>query len=249
MTKSKGVGRGGRRKGAGRPRFTETGKSSYFSTRLTQKTRDLLEAEARRREKSLSEVAEDLLQLGLEEMADLDRPKPLRALLFLISALGRRTLGPHWQDSKYSWHSNPYMFAAFRAGVVDLLDRLRPPGEIVTPPPGPEEEVWEENDDNGDNSAGGLWRFTFPDSPAEYARILVQMLIMQAQMQDEAEQMRMKYGDEIRQHWPDYPEYTRYHYGFVEARRDLNLPTQRGHKWRGAFLRPPFRKSLPSTSS
>src|SRR5262249_38947322 len=75
MTKSKGVGRGGRRKGAGRPRFTETGKSSYFSTRLTQKTRDLLEAEARRREKSLSEVAEDLLQLGLEEMADLNRPK------------------------------------------------------------------------------------------------------------------------------------------------------------------------------
>src|SRR5215472_5637488 len=112
MTKSKGVGRGGRRKGAGRPRFAKTGKTSHFSTRLTPKTRSLLEAEARRRGKSLSEVAEDLLQLGLDEMADLDRPKPLRALLFLVSRLERRTLGPHWQDAKYSWRSNPYMFAA-----------------------------------------------------------------------------------------------------------------------------------------
>jgi len=224
MTKSKGVGRGGRRKGAGRPRFTETGKSSYFSTRLTQKTRDLLEAEARRRKKSLSEVAEDLLQLGLEEMADLGRPKPLRALLFLISALGRATLGRHWQDSKYSWHSNPYMFAAFRAGIVDLLDRLRPPGEIVTPPPGPElmdEDEW-------------LFRYTFPDSPEEYARNLVQLLILQAQIQDHEEQMRIEYGDKTRHRWEDedYPEMMRYHmmryhYGFVEARRDLNLTTQR----------------------
>jgi hypothetical protein len=225
MTKSKGFGRGGRRKGAGRPRFTETGKSSYFSTRLTQKTRDLLEAEARRREKSLSEVAEDLLQLGLEEIADLDRPKPLRALLFLISALGRQTLGPHWPDPKYSLHSNPYMFAAFRAGIIDLLDRLRPPGEIVTPPPGPEYM---------DEDKPGLFRHTFPDSPAEYARILVQILILQAQIQDSVEQIRIKHGDKIRHHWEDedYPEMMRhhmmrYHYGFVEARRDLTLTTER----------------------
>jgi hypothetical protein len=213
MTKSKGIGRGGRRKGAGRPRFAKTGKTSNFSTRLTPRTRDLLEAEARRRGKSLSEVAEDLLQLGLEEMADLDRPKPLRALLFMISELDRQTPGPHSQDPKFSWRSNPYMFATFRAGIVDLLNRLRPPGEIVTPPPGPEEEVWYEDDEG--NGAGSLWRFTFPDSPEEHARALVQALIIQAQSNYEAEQMRMKLGDDIRKYWGNWgrPEMTRRHYG------------------------------------
>src|SRR6516225_634173 len=104
MTKSKGIGRGGHRKGAGRP--PETGKTSYFSTRLTPKTRSLLEAEARRRGRSLSEVAEDLLQLGLEEIADLERPKPIRALLFLISTLVNGITGAHRGDAKYSWRAN-----------------------------------------------------------------------------------------------------------------------------------------------
>jgi len=223
MTKSKGIGRGGHRKGAGRP--PETGKTSYFSTRLTPKTRSLLEAEARRRGKSLSEVAEDLLQLGLEEIAELGRPKPLRALLFLIESLSNLIGDPHRQDAKYSCHSNPYMFAALRAGIIDLLDRLRPPGEIVTPPPGPEqrdevdkyEEEWPP------------WRYTFPDSPEAYARNRVEALILQAQMQQTEEEMREKYGDVFRFSWEDsaHLEAPRLHYGFVDAHRDLNLATQR----------------------
>jgi hypothetical protein len=223
MTKSKGIGRGGHRKGAGRPRFAKTGKTSYFSTRLTPKTRSLLEAEARRRRRSLSEVAEDLLQLGLEEIADLERPKPNRALLFLISSLINGIRGPHREDPKYSWHSNPYMFAALRAGIIDLLDRLRPPGEIVIPPPGPEKEGWNEDEGNF------RWRHTFPDSPEEYARNQVNLLILQAQIQHGFEEMREKYGDEIRYHWEDsgYPEAPRLHYGFVDAHRDLNLAIQR----------------------
>jgi hypothetical protein len=230
MTKSKGVGRGGHRKGAGRPRFAQMGKTSYFSTRITPKTRSLLEAEARRRGKSLSEVAEDLLQLGLEEMADLDRPKPIRALLFMISSLARGILGPHWQDAKYSWRSNPYMFATLRAGIVDLLDGLQPAGEIVTPPPGPEEERWADWDEEGnEGSAGYLWRYTFPDSPQEYARILVQSLILQAQTSAGSEQIRHKYAG-VRHFWedsPQWPELARIHYGFVDAHRDLNLAARR----------------------
>jgi hypothetical protein len=120
------------------------------------------------------------------------------------------------------------MAASPRAGIVDLLDRLRPPGEIVTPPPGPVEEAIY-GDDNG-GSAGDLWRYTFPDSPEEYARNLVQILILQAQIQDYEERTRIKYGDLVRHHWQDYPEMMRYHYGFVEARRDLNLTTQRRGK-------------------
>jgi hypothetical protein len=229
MTKSKGIGRGGHRKGAGRPRFAKTGKTSYFSTRLTPKTRSLLEAEARRRGRSLSELAEDLLQLGLEEIADLERPKPLRALLFLVSTLESRTLGPHWQDAKYSWRSNPYMFAALRAGIIDLLDRLRPPGEFVTPSPGPEEEEWYEDDEGGSagtlRRTGTLWRHTFPDSPEQYARTLVQQLVSQAQSSEWWEQTRMERGTELA-YWED----VRSHYGFVDAQRDLFLIKPRGRK-------------------
>ena len=226
MTKSKGIGRGGPRRGAGRPRFAETGKTSYFSTRLTPKTRSLLEAEARRRGRSLSEVAEDLLQLGLEEIADLKLPKPNRALLFLISSLINGTGAHHREDPKYSWRANPYMFAALRAGIIDLLDRLRPPGEIVTPPPGPvQRDVVEEHEEEWPP-----WRYTFPDSPEEYARNRVELLILQAQVQQGFEEMREKYGDEygyLSGNSGQHPEIARLHYGFVDAHRDLNLAIQR----------------------
>jgi len=228
MTKSKGIGRGGHRKGAGRPRFAKTGKTSYFSTRLTPKTRSLLEAEARRRGKSLSEVAEDLLQLGLEEIADLQRPKPLRALLFLISSLINGIAGPHREDAKYSWRANPYMFAALRAAIIDLLDRLRPPGEIVTPPPGPvQRDVVEEHEEEWPP-----WRHTFPDSPEEYARNRVELLILEAEIQHRFEVTREKYGVEIRYSWEDSgdPEVPRLHYGFVDAHRDLMAIQRRKQK-------------------
>jgi hypothetical protein len=223
MTKSKGIGRGGHRKGAGRPRFAEAGKTSYFSTRLTPETRRRLEAEARRRGRSLSKVAEDLLQLGLKKITELDRPKPLRALLFLITSLSYGIAGPHREDAKYSWRANPYMFAALRAGIVALLDKLRPPGEIVTPPSGPEEKGWTEEDGNF------LWQYTFHDSPEDYAQNLVEMLILQAQIEHRGEKTREKYGDTIQYEWEDsrYPEAPRLHYGFVDAHRDLNLAIQR----------------------
>jgi len=158
-------------------------------------------------------------------MADLERPEPLRALLFLISSLSNGIAGPHRQDNKYSWRSNPYIFAAFRASIVDLLDRLRPPGEIVTPPPGPEQRVVVEEHE----PEWPPWRFTFPDSPEEYARDLVEMLIFQAQMQQREEKYREQFGDVFRFSWEDspYPEAQRLHYGFVDAHRDLNLATQR----------------------
>src|SRR5262249_45310817 len=144
------------------------------------------------------EVAEDLLQLGLEEIAELNRPKPLRALLFLITSLSYGIAGPHREDAKYSWRANPYMFAALRAGIIALLDKLRPPGEIVTPPPGPEEKGWTEEEGNF------LWQYTFHDSPEEYARNKVELLILQAKFQHGAEVTREKYRrGEIRDLWKD----------------------------------------------
>jgi hypothetical protein len=227
MTKSSLKSHGGRRKGAGRPRFTKTGKTEFFSTRITPKTREMLEVEAQRRGKSLSEVAEDLLQMGLEEIADLNTPKPLKALLFLISSLGQVAPGHLWPDPKYSWNANPYMFVAFRAAIIGLLDRLRPPGEVTTPPPAQiTQVVTEEVDDNDDLSP---WRFPFPDSPDEYARTLVLTLLRTALRQDVIEQGRTL-GLENWGGLEGRPDLLRTHYGFVEAWRDLNLSTKLGRQ-------------------
>ena len=115
------------------------------------------------------------------------------------------------------------MFAALRAGIVALLDKLRPPGEIITPPPGPEEKGWTEEDGNF------LWQYNFHDSPEDYAQNLVEMLILQAKMEHGNEKLRDEHGDKFQYEWEDprYPEALRLHYGFVDAHRDLNLMIQR----------------------
>jgi hypothetical protein len=114
-------------------------KASYFSTRITQKTRDLLEAEARRSGESLAVVAEQLLQIGLEKKAERRsrKDRPTKALLHLIYLLTRTVPADYGNDAKYNWRTNPFMFKAFRAAVARLLVSLQPSGEIVAPPPNP----------------------------------------------------------------------------------------------------------------
>ena len=104
------------------------------------------------------------------------------------------------------------------------MDKLRPPGEIVTPPPGPEYRVVVDEHEPE-------WpprRHTFPDSPEKYARNRVELLILQAQIQHGYEEMRDEDGDEFGYDPADsgYPEAPRLHYGFVDAHRDLNLASQ-----------------------
>jgi hypothetical protein len=139
MAKSKGVGRGGRRKGAGRPRISKTGKTSYFSTRITPQTRALLEVESRDSGQSLSQTIERLLLLGLHEKLGRNRPSTIRAMCYLITALIERISVSVLKERnlthpEYNWRSNPFMFAAFRTAVLHLFDALRPQGEIVAPP-------------------------------------------------------------------------------------------------------------------
>jgi hypothetical protein len=112
-------------------------KTSYFSTRITQRTRRLLEAEARRHEESLAVVAEYVLQRGLEQRRDrrTRKDKSLKALVYLIAELAMIVPGRHADDPKYNWRTNPFMFNAFRAAVNGLLASLQPPGKIVAPSP------------------------------------------------------------------------------------------------------------------
>jgi hypothetical protein len=227
MTKSKGIGRGGRRKGAGRPRFAKTGKTSYFSTRLKQKTRDLLEAEAKRQGESLSVVAEYLLQLGLEEIGQRrERPRPLRALFFLLEILSGHVRGPYSEDPNYTWRSNPYMSDAFRAATLEVLETLRPPGKSVPPPPvrlPPPPTAAELGLGRG---ARILFdekdlTYTFLEDPHNFGRKLADGLLTTARTiesdQTRLEQMGM--GRRIS------PEHMRQHYGIIDAAHDFGLDT------------------------
>ena len=200
-------GRGGARKGAGRPAYSKgRSKLSYFSTRITQRTRDLLEAEARIHGESLAVVAERLLQIGLDEKAKRRNRigAPLRALCFLIEKLNEGRY-----EEKYPWRSNPYMFEAFRTAVLDVLDELRPPGEIVKPPllplrhsTVPGNQIPDDPSDYGHERAGFLLSFLYSIN----------------------EQIRYGILDNVTDFPPETRQYILRHvYGLTDALKDLGL--------------------------
>jgi hypothetical protein len=186
MTKSKGLGRGGTRDGAGRPKI-EKGKTATFATRITQRTRDLLDAEAERQGNSVAAVAERLLRTALEKKAaEETRPHELRRLFNLIETLLVFLSKPrHWDDQKYDWHSNPYLFEAFRLAIGYLMTVMRPPGQITTPPPPPV-------DGTNDNRIASLADFIeemnqgqnkYPESVDDHARDIARSVIGRARQQ------------------------------------------------------------------
>ena len=178
MTQSKGIGRGGRRQGAGRPRFAKTGKTSYFSTRITQEVRDLLEAEAKHSGKKLSSVAARLLRRALWQEAEERRPGSLRSLFDVMEILLGRIQG---SGMDRSWRSSPYLHAAFRAGVTGLLDVLRPAGEITTPPP--EAARWVSENGEIERKIFGEVR-RYPKSPEKYGLQRLQILLQDMEAYD-----------------------------------------------------------------
>jgi len=202
MTKSKGIGRGGHREGAGRPAI-DKGKTANFATRITQTTRDLLDAEARRTGKSVAWVAERLLRSALDKKsAEMTRSEELRALFFLIEMLLWHTTGEHhWYDAQYSWQTNPYLFEALRRSISYLMNAMRPEGEVVPPPPGPERRF---KDILGEDV---VKQFKYPDSVDEYAKDAARQVVQRAQRQKDLEDamVRHKSGtvtwDDIRLNW------------------------------------------------
>ena len=139
-----------RRSGGGRkPRGPIPNKTENFSTRISPDTRAALELEARRTGQSISQAAEVLLRIGLEERKGEQSNRPLRALFFLIEQLaeatassgayfgGTKNTGENAQFEKNSWRTDRYKFEAFKAAVVQLLSFLTPNAPMHSP--------WEKN--------------------------------------------------------------------------------------------------------
>jgi len=191
MTKSKGLGRGGTRDGAGRPKIGK-GKTATFATRITQRTRDLLDAEAERQGNSVAAVAERLLRTALEKKAaEETRPHELRRLFNLIETLLVFLSKPrHWDDQKYDWHSNPYLFEAFRLAIGYLMTVMRPPGQITTPPAAPGDYETNDNKLFADFiEEMNQVQNEYPESVDDHARDIARSVIGRAR-----EQMRVEGG-------------------------------------------------------
>jgi hypothetical protein len=247
MAKSKG-GRGGRRKGAGRPRITKTGKTSYFSTRITPETRALLETEARRGGLSLSTTVERLLRLGLYEKEKLAQENPLRAIFYLMGLLAERIPAGLGADPKYNWRTNPFMFEAFSVAVQYLLSALQPPGEVVAPPPPPPLPEWPPEAVRkytplevaaARERAEFFHGIRFPtfDTPERRGRDVAKSLLIEMQYHGvlAAGTPQQRYGalqpDLTRQVYGEKvaDTLTRLHYGLADAQRDLGIDTARDY--------------------
>jgi len=214
MAKSKRVGRGGKRKGAGRPRISKTGKTSYFSTRITPETRALLEAESRLSGQSLSQTIEGLLVLGLYEKQARNRPKPIRAMCYLITQLSEMIAVAILKEKnlthpEYNWRSNPFMFEAFRVAVLHLFEALRPPGESVAPLPLPER----------------FSRMARYDDPEHCGQNVTESLLRALQFFGAHTPEEINSAFEYR-HTADV--LTQMHYGMADATRDLGVECDDG---------------------
>ena len=128
-----------RRPGGGRkPQGDIRGKSKTFSTRITGETREALETEADVSGRSISQVAESLLVLGLNTKREIERDAAMRALCFVIAELAHHVVGVHifGKDGKEqpaaSWRTTRFFFRAFKIAVGKVLDALEPAGEIET---------------------------------------------------------------------------------------------------------------------
>jgi hypothetical protein len=142
-----------RKPGGGRkPRGPIHGKTETFSTRISAETRGALERESNRTGQSISQVAERLLILGLEERRKRSSTRPLRALCFLVEQLAARA-GSHrfidpleilrappqeaqaMREKMDKWRTDPFCYRSFRIAVGIVLDALEPIGEIRSPMP------------------------------------------------------------------------------------------------------------------
>jgi hypothetical protein len=114
-----------------------TGKTSTFSTRITDETRGALEAEAEASGQSISQVAERLLQLGLQTRRERELDDPIRALGFLMEWLADHCRGVTEDKRLCDWNNDPSVFEAFRVSLNKLLHQIRPPGKIDSSLEGP----------------------------------------------------------------------------------------------------------------
>jgi hypothetical protein len=75
------------------------------------------------------------LALGLDTRMKRQRDDPIRALCYLIEEISLAVCGFIAPGGKplFNWRTNPFLFQAFKVAIIQLLDGLKPNGEIRSP--------------------------------------------------------------------------------------------------------------------
>lgn len=117
-----------RKPGAGRPPAGPiTGKKAIFSTRITEATRSALDAEARASGQSVSQLVEQMIELGLTTKAEGEHRSPVRALSWLVGYLANAcAVGSHKTTEVSEWHNDTFVFDALTKALSLLFEQLRP---------------------------------------------------------------------------------------------------------------------------
>jgi hypothetical protein len=129
-----------RRKGGGRkPKPPGEGKTAQFQARIAADLRARLDAEAAATGLTVSAIASGLLRDGLRlrREREFERGDPMRALWYLIAEAAKMICG--WKKvgegrkPGFNWRANPFAHETLRLAIVEIMNALRPAGDIRPP--------------------------------------------------------------------------------------------------------------------
>jgi hypothetical protein len=104
---------------------------SQLTIRMPDDMRAELEAAARRRDHTISDELLWRLRASFARDYEERHDPATAALRFLITRLAHYT---HLRlPFPMKWHENPFMFQAFKLGIIKVLDAIAPSGEIESP--------------------------------------------------------------------------------------------------------------------
>lgn len=124
---SKGKAKAGRK-----PKGEYAGKSAVFSTRITPDLRAMLEEEAERTGRSISQVVERRLRDSFDRPKRMERAlgaKHVRALAYMVA----RVVSSLEVATGHAWNRDSFTFCAAREAVKIAMKEFLPAGDPVVP--------------------------------------------------------------------------------------------------------------------
>ncbi|MDP1583939.1 MAG: hypothetical protein Q8M18_10995 [Bradyrhizobium sp.] len=161
--------------GGGRKPLDPIAKTANFSTRCTPEMRARLEALAAEKGKSISQISEKILELGLQQYANDQLSSPIRALAYLLRLLALRCsyVDTSVSDDDREWHNDPFAFDAFARAIQMLLERIRPAGEIKTPKEVfPGLPTWPTSERQAEVAFADVWRQVMTLEPISKTKVI-----------------------------------------------------------------------------
>jgi hypothetical protein len=128
-----------RRKGGGRkPKPPGAGKTAQFQARIAADLRAALDTEAATTGRSVSAIASGLLRDGLRSRREreFERDDPMRALWYLIAEAAKAICGLRFPEGRklgLDWLANPFAHETLKRTIAEIMDGLRPAGDIRPP--------------------------------------------------------------------------------------------------------------------